>query len=39
MSSVGNNKKSTMEKIKNYLIEVAENEKRCYERFYLLLDE
>lgn len=39
MSSVGNNKKSTMEKIKNYLIEVAENEKRCYERFYLLLEE
>ena len=39
MSSVGNNKKSTMEKIKNYLLELAENEKRCYEKLYQILEE
>lgn len=37
ISSVGNSKKSTMEKIRNYLLEIAENEKRCYEKLYQIL--
>jgi len=32
INTIGNNKKSTMEKIKNYLLEIAANEKRCYEK-------
>lgn len=39
MNVVGNNKKSSMEKIRCYLMEVVENEKRCYEKIYQILQE
>lgn len=38
MSTVGNNKKSTMEKIRNYLSEIAESEKRCYEKLLQIME-
>lgn len=39
MKTFAKNKKATMEKIRKYLQELAENEKKCYESLFRILEE